>query len=494
MKSLRFDLFEDIVERTGGDIYLGVVGPVRTGKSTFIKKFMELFVIPNIEDEADKERARDELPQSSAGKTIMTTEPKFVPDEAIEIAIQENIKMRVRFVDCVGYTVPGAVGYDDEEGPRMVTTPWFDYDIPFEEAAEVGTKKVITDHSTIGIVITSDGSFTDISREDYVEAEEKVIAELKELNKPFVIILNSKEPYSQESIDLKDELAEKYDVPVVPIDCLNLIEEDINLLFQEILYEFPVKEVNIKLPNWVEELDSEHWLREEFNQAIRDNIESVFKVRDIDNVINGFNDLDIVEIAQLKDMNLGTGHALIDVSCPDELYNQVLSEICGQDVSSRADMIRIMTDFSVAKKEYDKISDALEQVKETGYGMVPPLLEEMVLDEPEIVRQGGRFGVKLRATAPSLHLIQVHVNSEFAPVVGSEKQSEDLANYIMAEFEDNPEKIWESNIFGKSLYELVKDGINAKLTNMPPNAQEKLQETLEKIINEGSGGLIAIIL
>lgn len=491
---MRFDLFEDIVERTGGDIYLGVVGPVRTGKSTFIKKFMELFVIPNIEDEADKERARDELPQSSAGKTIMTTEPKFVPDEAIEIAIQENIKMRVRFVDCVGYTVPGAVGYDDEEGPRMVTTPWFDYDIPFEEAAEVGTKKVITDHSTIGIVITSDGSFTDIAREDYVEAEEKVITELKELNKPFVIILNSKEPYSQESIDLKDELAEKYDVPVVPVDCLNLIEEDINLLFQEILYEFPVKEVNIKLPNWVEELDAEHWLREEFNQAIRDNIESVFKVRDIDNVINGFNELDIVEIAQLKDMNLGTGHALIDVSCPDELYNQVLSEICGQDVSSKADMIRIMTDFSMAKKEYDKISDALEQVKETGYGMVPPLLEEMVLDEPEIVRQGGRFGVKLRATAPSLHMIQVHVNSEFAPVVGSEKQSEDLANYIMAEFEDNPEKIWESNIFGKSLYELVKDGINTKLTNMPPNAQEKLQETLEKIINEGSGGLIAIIL
>lgn len=491
---MRFDLFEDIVERTGGDIYLGVVGPVRTGKSTFIKKFMELFVIPNIEDDDDRERARDELPQSSAGKTIMTTEPKFVPDEAIEIAIQENIKMRVRFVDCVGYTVPGAVGYDDEDGPRMVTTPWFDHDIPFEEAAEVGTKKVITDHSTIGVVITADGSFTDIDREDYIEAEEKVIAELKELNKPFVMILNSTEPYSQESLDLKEELVEKYDVPVVPINCLSLIEEDINLLFQEILYEFPVKEVNIKLPTWVEALDLEHWLREDFNQAIRDNIESVFKVRDIDNVINGLNELEIVEVAQLTDMNLGTGHALIDVSSPDELYNQVLSEICGQDVSSRADMIRIMQDFSAAKREYDKVADALDQVKETGYGMVSPHLEEMILDEPEIVRQGGRFGVKLRASAPSLHMIQVNVHSEFAPVVGSEKQSEDLANYIMAEFEDNPEKIWESNIFGKSLYELVKDGINTKLTNMPPNAQEKLQETLEKIINEGSGGLIAIIL
>ncbi len=491
---MRFDLFEDIVERTGGDIYLGVVGPVRTGKSTFIKKFMELFVIPKIEDDADRERARDELPQSSAGKTIMTTEPKFVPDEAIEIAIQENIKMRVRFVDCVGYTVPGAVGYDDEEGPRMVTTPWFDHDIPFEEAAEVGTKKVITDHSTIGVVITTDGSFTDISREDYLDAEEKVVAELKELNKPFVMILNSTEPYSQESIDLKEELAEKYDVPVVPINCLNLIEEDINLLFQEILYEFPVKEVNIKLPNWVEELDMEHWLREEFNQAIRDNIESVFKVRDIDNVIEGLNELEIVEVAQLTDMNLGTGHALIDVSSPDGLYNQILTDICGRDVSTRADMIRIMQDFSAAKKEYDKVADALEQVKEAGYGMVSPLLEEMILDEPEIVRQGGRFGVKLRASAPSIHMIRVNVNSEFAPVVGSEKQSEDLANYIMAEFEDNPEKIWESNIFGKSLYELVKDGINTKLTNMPPNAQEKLQETLEKIINEGSGGLIAIIL
>jgi stage IV sporulation protein A len=491
---LRFDLFEDIVERTGGDIYLGVVGPVRTGKSTFIKKFMELFVIPNIEDEADRERARDELPQSSTGKTIMTTEPKFIPDEAIEIAIQDNIKMRVRFVDCVGYTVPGAVGYDDEDGPRMVTTPWFDHDIPFEEAAEVGTKKVITDHSTIGVVVTADGSFTDIDREDYIQAEEKVIAELKELNKPFVIILNTNEPYAEASIDLKEELSAKYDVPVVTINCLNLVEEDIHLLFQEILYEFPVKEVNIKLPDWVEELDLEHWLREEFNQAIRDNIESVFKVRDIDNVIDGLNELDIVELAQLTDMNLGTGHALIDVSSPDDLYNQILTEICGEEVDSQADMIRIMLSFSAAKKEYDKVAEALEQVKESGYGMVSPLLEEMILDEPEIVRQGGRFGVKLRASAPSIHMIRVNVNSEFSPVVGSEKQSEDLANYIMAEFEDNPEKIWESNIFGKSLYDLVKDGINTKLTNMPPNAQEKLQETLEKIINEGSGGLIAIIL
>ncbi len=494
MEKLKVDLFENIVERTGGDIYLGVVGPVRTGKSTFIKKFMELLVIPNIEDEDDRERAKDELPQSSDGKTIMTTEPKFIPDEAIEITIKEHIKMRVRFVDCVGYTVPGAIGYGDEDGPRMVTTPWFEHDIPFEEAAEVGTKKVITDHSSIGIVITTDASFSDILREDYVEAEERVIEELKSLEKPFVVILNTSQPYAQETEELKESLTEKYEVPVIPINCMNLLEDDIDLLMQEILYEFPVKEVSIKLPSWVEELDSDHWLREEFNQAIRDNVEDVYKLRDIYTVVDGLNNYEFVEIVELLDINLGTGHALIDISSPDNLYNKILSEICGFEVSSKEDMIRVLKDFSVAKSEYDKIADALNQVKETGYGMVSPLLEEMTLEEPEIVRQGGRFGVKLRASAPSLHMVRVDVKSEFAPVVGTEKQSEDLANYIMGEFEENPEKLWESNIFGKSLHELVKDGINSKLTNMPPNAQEKLQETLEKIINEGSGGLIAIIL
>ncbi|HHX77795.1 MAG TPA: stage IV sporulation protein A [Firmicutes bacterium] len=491
---MKIELFEDIVQRTGGDIYLGVVGPVRTGKSTFIKKFMELLVIPNIENEEVRERTKDELPQSSAGKTIMTTEPKFVPEEAVEITLQENIKMRVRLVDCVGYNVPGAFGYEDEDAPRMVTTPWFDYDIPFEEAAEVGTKKVITDHSTIGVVVTTDGSITEIPREDYVNAESQVIDELKELGKPFVVILNTTQPYSEETALLQEELTAKHEVPVVPVNCLSLTADDINTLLKEILYEFPVKEVSIKLPDWVEELDDAHWLRADYNRIIRENVENVYKLRDINNVIFGLNEVEIVESAVLKDMDLGTGHAVIDIASSEELYNKILAEICGSDVSGKADMIRIMAEFSKAKKEYDKIADALVQVREGGYGMVPPLLEEMVLEEPEIVRQGGRFGVKLRASAPSLHIIRVDVSSEFSPIVGTEKQSEDLANYIMGEFEDNPDKIWESNIFGKSLYDLVRDGINTKLTNMPPNAQEKLRETLEKIINEGSGGLIAIIL
>ncbi|MCD5391007.1 stage IV sporulation protein A, partial [candidate division NPL-UPA2 bacterium] len=493
---MKFDLFEDIVERTGGDVYLGVVGPVRTGKSTFIKKFMELLVIPNIVDSSDRERAIDELPQSSAGKTIMTTEPKFVPDDAIEIVIQENIKMRVRLVDCVGYAVPGVIGYDDDDGPRMVSTPWFDYDISFEEAAVVGTKKVITDHSTIGVVVITDGSFTELSREDYLPAEEEVIEELESLGKPFVIILNTMQPHAEETIALQDTLTEKYGAPILPLDCLNLLEEDISFLMQEILYEFPVREVNIKLPAWVEELEMEHWLRKDFNRVIRENIENIYKLRDIDNVVAGLNSFDFVEEALLRDMDLGTGHALISITSPADLYNRILGEICGCDVSERASLLGVLKDFSSAKKEYDKIAEALDQVEESGYGMVPPLLEEMALEKPEIVKKGGRFGVKLRASAPSLHLIKVNVKSEFFPVIGTEKQSEDLANYIMDEFEDNPEKIWDSNIFGKSLsevVEVVKDGIGNKLTNMPPSAQEKLQETLEKIINEGSGGLIAII-
>jgi stage IV sporulation protein A len=491
---VKFDLIQHIIERTGGDIYLGVVGPVRTGKSTFIKKFMELVVIPNIPDANDQERARDELPQSSAGKTIMTTEPKFIPDEAIEIKVRDNISMRVRLVDCVGYTVDGAVGYEDEGAPRMVTTPWFDYDIPFEEAAEVGTRKVITDHSTIGIVVTTDGTISDIVREDYVEAEQRVISELKELGKPFVILLNSARPYSQEALALKEDLADEYNVPVIPFNALQLMEEDVNVIFQEVLYEFPVREVNINLPSWVEVLDEDHWLRTEFNDCIRDSVAGVTRLRDVDSMVENLSTKEIVENIMLREMDLGTGKAIIEIQAPEDLFEQVLSEICGIEIEDQADLLKILKESVAAKREYDKMAEALEQVRETGYGIVPPMLDDMTLEEPEIIRQGGRFGVRLKASAPSLHIIRVDVKSEFAPIVGTEKQSEELINYIMGEFEENPEKIWQSDIFGKSLHSLVKDGIGTKLGNMPPNAQEKLQETLGKIINEGSGGLIAIIL
>ncbi len=491
---MKFDLFQDIIERTGGDIYLGVVGPVRTGKSTFIKKFMEILVLPNIGNPHVLERTKDELPQGSAGKTIMTTEPKFIPDEAIEITLAENITMRVRLVDCVGYTVPGAVGYNDEGNQRMVSTPWFEHPIPFEEAAEIGTQKVIREHSTIGFVVTTDGTITDLDRESYIQAEQRVVEELKEIGKPFVIILNSSRPYSQSTIELKNELTQEYGVPVLALNCLELSENDINLIFKEVLYEFPVQEISINLPSWVEVLDPTHWVVEEFTTAIREHVLSAEKIRDIENSIDALKKYDLVENALIRNIELGSGSAFIEVTAPQELYEKVLSQICGMEIGDQADLLKVVKDFSFAKREYDKIAQALEEVKENGYGIVPPLLEEISLEEPEIIRQGGRFGVRLQASAPSLHLIKVDIKSEFTPIVGTEKQSEELVNYLMDEYAENPQKIWQSNLLGKSLYELVRDGISGKLGNMPQSAQNKLQETLEKIINEGSGGIIVIIL
>lgn len=491
---MEYDLYKDIIERTGGDVYLGVVGPVRTGKSTFIRKSMELFVLPNIEDINELERVRDELPQGSAGKTIMTTEPKFVPDEAVDMEVIENVFMRFRFVDCVGYAVPEAVGYEDDTGPRMVSTPWFDYDIPFQEASELGTRKVITEHSTIGIVVTSDGSITEIPRENYVEAEERVVNELKEIGKPFVMLLNSTVPDGDYARQLKEELGEKYGVPVIALNFLNLKEKDINEILEEVLYEFPVQEVFIQLPDWVDELEEDHWLRQNFNECIRENLEAVTKVREVDNIAKNLEEYIYVEKATLSNLDMGTGEATVTLEVVPGLFQRILSEYTGTEITGDADILQVVRDYAGAKKEYDKIKDALEQVKHTGYGIVPPVLDDMTLDEPEIIRHGGRFGVRLKASAPSVHMVKVDVKSEVAPVVGSEKQSEDLINYLMSEFEENPEKLWETEIFGKSLHELVKDGITSKLGNMPPNAQEKLQHTLEKIVNEGSGGLIAIIL
>lgn len=488
-------LYHDIARRTGGDIYLGVVGPVRTGKSTFIKKFMELMVIPNIIDDQDRLRAVDELPQSSGGKTITTTEPKFIPDEAVEVQFDEDFTMRVRLVDCVGYTVSSALGYADERGERLVMSPWADEEIPFQKAAEIGTQKVIADHSTLGLVISTDGSFTDMPREDYAEPEARIVDELKQIGKPFVVLLNTNQPDSASCIALRDELMEQYQAPVIACNCLRLDRKTIDVILKEALYEFPVNQINIILPDWVEVLEEDHWLKASFRDILTGIMDSAGKVRELRKSLEPISDeFDYVSRVGLTHLDLGSGEAEIRFECPPDLFYTVLSETTGYEIDNAGELFKNMKELARAKKEFDKIEEALLSAKSEGYGIVPPSLDEMILDEPEIIRHGGRFGVRLRAAAPSYHLIRVDVESEFAPIVGTEKQSEELVNYLMDEFEDNPEKIWDSNIFGKSLYSLVKDGIQTKLGNLPPSAQAKLQETLEKIINEGSGGLIAIIL
>ncbi|MEG6585703.1 stage IV sporulation protein A [Dendrosporobacter sp. 1207_IL3150] len=489
----KFDLFRDIAERTGGDIYIGVVGPVRTGKSTFIKKFMDTMVLPNITDPYEKERAKDELPQSAAGKTIMTTEPKFIPNEAVEVNIKDNVAVRVRVVDCVGYSVEGALGYEEQDGPRMVLTPWFEEEIPFQEAAEVGTRKVIAEHSTIGLVVTTDGTVTDLPREAYIPAEERVVNELKELQKPFLVILNTNQPTTKETRELVAKLESSYDVPVIPVDCAQLNHDDIYAILQEVLYEFPVKEVNISLPKWVEELNTDHWLREKFDSAVREVVQYVRRLRDIDCAIDDLSSHEFVADVILHDMDLGSGIAVIEITSRQDLFYQVMEELTGFTISGEHHLLRLMQDLSVAKREYDKLASALEQVQQTGYGVVAPQLDEMVLEEPEIIRTGNRFGVRLRASAPSLHIIKTDVQAEISPILGTEKQSEELIQYLMREFEGEPEKIWRTNLFGKSLNSLVREGIQNKLSGMPETAQVKLRDTLQKIVNDGSGGLICII-
>lgn len=489
------NIFRDIAERTGGDIYLGVVGPVRTGKSTFIKRLMELLVLPNIEDANDKERAVDELPQSGAGRMIMTVEPKFIPQEAVQIVIRDGLKMKVRMVDCVGYTVDGALGYEEEEGgPRMVMTPWFDEAVPFQEAAEIGTRKVIADHSTIGIVLTTDGSVTELARDNYLDAEERVIEELKELGKPFIVVLNTLYPEAYESIELAQNLEEKYDVPVLSINCAEMSYDDILNILQEALYEFPVQEVNIKLPLWIEELDSDHWLRSELEQAIKEAVAGVNRLRDIDQAVEKIRESEFVEAALLQEMNLGTGVADIELHSQEDLFFRVLEEVSGLIVSGEHDILRLLRDLSRAQSELEKMAPALEEVQELGYGVVAPSLDDMILEEPELIRQGNRFGVKLKASAPSLHIIKADITTEITPIIGTERQCEELVRYMLEEFEDDPIKIWKKDIFGKSLHDLVREGIQNKLHRMPDNAQEKLQETVQRIVNEGSGGLICIII
>ena len=490
----RYNIYQQIAERTQGDIYIGVVGPVRTGKSTFIKRFMDLLVIPNIENVYSRERAKDELPQSSTGRTIMTTEPKFVPNEAIEITLDDTLKLKVRLVDCVGYLVKGALGYFENNAPRMVSTPWFDYQIPFEQAAELGTRKVINDHSTIGLVITTDGSITDIAREDYIEAERRVINELKDINKPFVILVNSIHPEDNGTQMLKGELEEKYSVPVMCVNCAQMRSEDISGIMERILYEFPVCEIGINIPKWVEALDEDHWLKVDMLKAIRDSFKGVYNIREAGNSINNFSNYDFIENAKINEINAGSGNIQMGINAANGLFYKVLSDETGLKIEGEHNLIGLMKNLAATKKEYERVEFALHEVKVKGYGVVTPQMDEMTLDEPEIIKQGNRFGVKLRASAPSIHMIRADIETEIAPLVGTEKQSEELVNYLLKEFENEPSKIWQSNIFGKSLHELVSEGLHNKLNRMPEDAQLKLQETLQRIINEGSGGLICIIL
>ncbi|WP_017728041.1 stage IV sporulation protein A [Halalkalibacterium ligniniphilum] len=490
----KVDIFKDIAERTGGDIYLGVVGAVRTGKSTFIKKFMELVVLPNIVNESEKARAQDELPQSAAGKTIMTTEPKFVPNQAISIHVDEGLNVNVRLVDCVGYTVPGAKGYEDENGPRMINTPWYEEPIPFQEAAEIGTRKVITEHSTLGVVVTTDGSIGEIPRYDYLEAESRVIGELKEVGKPFIMIVNSVRPHHPDTEQLRRSLAEEHDIPVLAMSVESMTEQDINNVLREVLFEFPVHEVNVNLPSWVMVLKEDHWLRQSYEESVRNTVKDIKRLRDVDRVVGHFSEYEFIDDARLAGIEMGQGIAEIDLYAPDDLYDQILKEVVGVEIRGKDHLLQLMQDFAHAKSEYDQVSDALRMVKQTGYGIAAPALSDMSLDEPEIIRQGSRFGVRLKAVAPSIHMIKVDVESEFAPIIGTEKQSEELVRYLMQDFEENPLSIWNSDIFGRSLNSIVREGISAKLSLMPENARYKLKETLERIINEGSGGLIAIIL
>ena len=487
-------IYKDIAERTGGDIYIGVVGPVRTGKSTFIKRFMESLVLPNIDDGYSRDRARDEMPQSAAGKTVMTTEPKFVPDEAVTISLDGCASLRVKMIDCVGYIVSEALGTIENGQPRMVHTPWQEKPMPFVEAAEMGTEKVIKEHSTIGMLITTDGTIGEISRESYVAAEERIVNELKALGKPFAMVLNSANPTSEESIALAYELEEKYNVPVALVSCIDLDAEDIRHILELVLYEFPVTEIRIKMPAWVSALDSNHNIHTSLNASICACADKIHKTGDIREAFSELGNNDLIRSSTIEDIDLGTGKATISVTFDDELYYSVLSELSGFDINSEKELISLLRDLSEMKSRYDRVSEALSMAEEKGYGIVMPTVDELRLEEPEIVKKSGGYGVKLCASAQSIHMIRANIETEISPMVGTEQQSEALVKYMLREFEEDPGKIWESNVFGKSLYELVNEGLHTKLEHMPEESRAKLSETLERIINEGSGGLICIIL
>jgi len=487
----KIEVIKNIAARTGGDIYLGVVGAVRTGKSTFIRRFMENLVVPNIQDEFERKRTLDELPQAASGKMIMTTEPKFVPANAAKIMV-DDFSANIKMIDCVGYVINDAKGVDDENGPRYVMTPWYSEPIPFVEAAEIGTEKVIKDHSTIGIVVTSDGSFGEFTRNDYIPAEETVINELKEIGKPYIVLLNSANPASSETVNLTNELKEKYDVPVLPINVEVMQERDMLNILKEALYEFPVVDVKVNMPDWISILNPDHYVKKEYVDKMRESVVAIDKIRDVETITNYFSDSQYIEKAYLSNIDTATGEVTINLSAPNELYSQVLKEIINVDITSKANLLSLFQEFNDTKSEYDQIKSALKTVKQTGYGIAAPTLADMKLEKPEIIKQGSRYGVKLKAKAPSIHMIKVDVESTFEPIIGSEMQSKELIKSLTES--KNGEDIWKSEIFGRSLDVIVQEGIQAKLAMMPDNVRYKLCQTLTKIINKGSSTMIAIVI
>jgi stage IV sporulation protein A len=488
-----YDVYNDIKARTGGEIYIGVVGPVRTGKSTFIKRFMDLLVIPNIEDEYSRGRAIDELPQSAAGKTIMTTEPKFIPKEAAEINLGEGTKVNIRLIDCVGYMVNGASGHIENEQERLVKTPWFDYEIPFTQAAELGTQKVINDHSTIGIVVTTDGSFGDIPRENYIPAEEKTINELKRLRKPFIVLLNTNRPYSENTIDLANEIAAKYNVTVLPVNCEQMKKDDIHRIMVNILSVFPVSEIDFYMPKWAEMLPDDHWLKLDLINSIKELMRNITLIRDVraENMESGS---EYVKKFKIDKIEMENGSVKVTVDFDDVYYYNILSDLIGVPINDEYQLIATLRELANMKNEYEKVGNACQDVRTRGYGVVTPSREDITIDEPEIMKHGNKYGVKIKATAPSIHMIKANIQTEIAPIVGTQEQAEDLIAYINKNAAEEPEGIWETNIYGKSIKQLVDDGINTKINKMTDESQLKLQETMQKIINDSNGGIICIII
>ncbi len=490
----KFDIFRDIAERTDGDIYIGVVGPMRVGKSTFIRRFMELFVVPNITDSYDRQRAIDAVPQAGTGKTVMTVEPKFVPEEAVPIDLKENLSLNVRVIDCTGYPVEGAQGYLEDEEMRMVRTMWYEEAIAFTEAAEIGTQKVISDHSTIGIVVTTDGSIVDIPRANYIQPERTVVAKLQEIGKPFVIILNSIDPYSKRVSDLATEMEEEYGVPVIPANCLELTQDDIILIIEQVLYEFPVTEMTVRIPRWVQMLSAAHWLKNVIETNINEAVNVVKRIRDIDSCVMSLGVSDYVNRVDVEQVDMSTGIAKVRLETTDEAFYKVLSERVGVKVFDNADLLGLIGDLATAKKMYDKFALALRELEETGYGIVEPSLNDMRFEEPEMVKQGRNYGVRLSATGTAIHLIKTEIEAQVSPMIGSEEQGLELVAYLMEKFEDDPKKIWATDLFGKALQDIVVDNVSGKIDRMPQNVKSKMQETVTRILNEGSGGLICIIL
>ena len=489
----QFDVYSDIKARTRGEIYVGVVGPVRTGKSTFIKRFMELMVLPGMEDAHARERTRDELPQSSAGKTIMTTEPKFIPKEAAQISLEDGIDVKVRLIDCVGFMVEGAAGHIENDRERLVRTPWFEEEIPFDQAAELGTRKVIADHSTIGLVVTTDGSIGEIKRSHYLPAEEKTVKELKNLGKPFLILLNSTRPYSEETKGLAAQMEEKYGVQVVPVNCEQLKTEDIRGILERILKEFPVTEIDFAIPKWLEILPRDHWLKAAVIEAVREMMKKTVHMRDVAPALPPENG-EAIRRVRIVSMKMDTGAVAAEIEVDDGHYYQILSEYVGMPIEGEYQLMQTLKELASMQKEYQKVSAAVCQVRQKGYGVVTPDRSEIVLDEPQLIRHGNKYGVKMKAQAPSINLIKAHIETEIAPIVGNEQQAEDLIRYIRENAGQGEDGVWNTNIFGKSIAQIVDDGIQAKISQMTEECQLKLQDTLQKIINDSNGGMICIII